>query len=99
MSIFSDYIEIDSELINLSKITKIKKVKTGGAIYSIVLEENGKIVKIVKYSTIESMEEFYMFLKTKLVPEDGDNMISYDIDVRHSVEELGLRLTGNINNA
>jgi len=94
MNIFSNYIEIDSELINLSKISKIKKVKTDELTYSIVLEENGKIVKIVKYSTIECMEEFYSFLKDKLVPKDNDNMISYDIDIRDSVEKLGIRVFG-----
>jgi len=92
MGIYSNYIEIDSELINLSKISKIKKIKINDNIYGVVLEEHGIIIKILKYSSAESAEEFYTFLKNKLVQAEGDNIIVYNTQIKEVVENLGTRI-------
>jgi len=92
MGIYSNYIEIDSELINLSKISKIKKIRINDNIYGVVLEEHGIIIKILKYSSVESAEEFYTFLKNKLVQAEGDNIIVYNTQIKEVVENLGSRI-------
>ena len=66
------YMEIDNELINLNQITKIKKAKTGLDAYSVVLEEQGKPIKTIKYDNEADMLLFYQSLKDKVL---GSNTI------------------------
>ena len=67
------WIKNNEELINLNKVTTIKK-STGENLFDIILMDSGRGVKKLTFSEAEDRDDYFEFLEVKLQGNFGEKV-------------------------